>query len=160
MIRPYRPEDLPAIMDIGNRAWQGIYDMFEAVYGPELFSVLVPDRTRKKGEQVRRHCEQHPDWVYVCEEDDGRIVGFVTFQLDRVRGIGEIGNNAVDPDCGLKGRGRQMYLAVLERFRSEGMRYAKVSTGMDPAHAPARRAYERVGFDIRHENVTYYRKLT
>ena len=159
MIRAYRPEDLPVLMDIGNRAWRKIYDMFEATYGSELFSILVPDRTKVKGEQVHRHCLQHPDWVYVCEEDDGRTVGFATFLLDPERGIGEIGNNAVDPECGLKGRGQQMYRAILDRFRAEGMKYAKVTTGMDPAHGPARRAYERAGFDIHHENVTYYKKI-
>jgi len=159
MIRAYKPEDIPVLMDIGNRAWQAIYDMFETVFGSELFSIRVPDRTTAKGEQVRRHCMVHPDWVYVCEEEDGRVVGFVTFLLDPDRKIGEIGNNAVDPECGLKGRGQQMYRAVLDRFQAEGMKYAKVTTRMDSAHAPARRAYERAGFDIRHEDVTYYKKL-
>jgi ribosomal protein S18 acetylase RimI-like enzyme len=113
----------------------------------------------KKGNAVRAHCEKHPEWVYVCEEEDGRITGFVTFRLDYQRRIGEIGNNAVDPDCGLKGRGQQMYRAVLDTFEREGMLYAKVSTGMDWAHARARRAYERAGFDIHHEDITYYKRL-
>ena len=39
------------------------------------------------------------------------------------------------------------------------MTYAKVATGLDDAHAPARRAYERAGFDIKVEDVTYYKKL-
>ena len=52
-----------------------------------------------------------------------------------------------------------MYAAVLDHFRSQGMLYAKVVTGMDYAHEPARRAYERAGFNIRHEDVTYYMKL-
>ena len=73
--------------------------------------------------------------------------------------IGEIGNNAVDPQCELKGIGQQMYRAVFEHFRRHGLLYAKVQTGLDEAHARARRAYDRAGFDIRHEDVTYYRKL-
>ncbi len=159
MIRPYRPDDLAAVMDIANRAWQPIYDMFEQTYGPELFAIITPARSTKKGNAVRAHCEQHPDWVYVCEEADGRLSGFVTFHLDYRRRIGEIGNNAVDPDLGLKGRGQQMYRAVFERFEREGMLYAKVSTGLDWAHARARRAYERAGFDIHHEDITYYKRL-
>ncbi|HEY63245.1 MAG TPA: GNAT family N-acetyltransferase [Caldilineae bacterium] len=158
MIRPYRPEDLPIIMDIGNRAWREIYRMFRETYGDELFELLVPDERTAKGEQIRAHCERHPEWTFVCEEG-GRIVGFVTFTLDYERRIGEIGNNAVDPDCGLKGIGQQMYAAVLEYFRSQGMLYAKVVTGLDDAHARARRAYERAGFNIRHENVVYFKKL-
>ena len=96
--------------------------------------------------------------VYICEED-GRIVGFVTFTLNFDQKIGDIGNNAVEPDWRLQGIGQQMYQAVLEYFRAHNMVYAKVHTGLDYAHAPARRAYERSGFNIRHEDVVYYMKL-
>ena len=155
MIRSYQSADLPVIMDIANRAWRGIYRMFREAYGEALFGVIVPDVETVKGEQIRTHCAAHPDQILICEES-GAIVGFVTFHLDAERGIGTIGNNAVDPACGLKGIGQQMYAAVFARFRAEGMRFAKVTTGLDEAHAPARRAYERAGFNLRHEDVTYY----
>ena len=158
MIRGYRPDDLDTIMDIGNRAWREIYAMFRACYGDELFELLVPDQDTVKGEQIRSHCQRHPDWVVICEEED-RIVGFAAFRLSKESRIGEIGNNAVDPACGLKGIGQQMYRAVLAHFRSHGMVYAKVQTGLDHAHARARRAYQRAGFDISHQDVEYYQKL-
>ena len=158
MIREYRPDDLETIMDIGNRAWREIYAMFRERYGDELFQLVVPDVSTVKGAQIKRHCERHPEWVYVCEED-GRLVGFVTFTVRTDTKIGEIGNNAVDPDCGLKGIGQQMYKAVFGYFREHELIYAKVNTGLDDAHARARRAYERAGFDIHHENVDYYMRL-
>ena len=158
MIRPYKPSDLPALMDIGNRAWRPIYDMYERCRGYELARLLVPDRGTAKSDQIRAFAEHSPERLVICEEG-GRVVGFLTFSLDREKGIGTIGNNAVDPECGLKGMGQQMYRAVLERFRQEGMRFAKVTTGLDEAHAPARRAYERAGFNLRQEDVTYYMKL-
>lgn len=158
MIRNYKIEDLPVIMDIANRAWQGIYDMYLDAYGKELFEIITPDRLTVKGEQIQSHCKKHPDWIFICEEEE-KIVGFATFHIDSEKKIGEIGNNAVDPGCGLKGIGQQMYKAVLERFSREGMKYAKVGTGLDPAHAPARRAYERAGFNIKTENVVYYKRL-
>ncbi len=158
MIRTYKPEDLPAVMDIANRAWREIYKMFRESYGDELFQIIVPDETTSKGKQVKSHCERHPEWVFVCEEE-ACIVGFVTFSLDLNRNIGIIGNNGKDLDCGLKGIGQQMYKAVLEYFREHGMVYAKVGTGLDYAHAPARKAYKRAGFNLCHENVDYYMKL-
>ena len=91
-MRAFKPEDLATVVDIGNRAWRGIYRMFRETYGDELFKIMVPDEKTAKGEQ--------------------------------------------------------------------GMRYARVSTGLDDAHAPARRAYERAGFDICHENMTYFAKLS
>ena len=158
MIRPYAPNDLETIAAIGDRAWRGIYRMFGQAYGEELFAILVPDRNTSKGDQIRSHCQRHPDQVFVCQEQD-RIVGFVTFRLDLDKKIGTIGNNAVDPDCGLKGIGQQLYAAVLSHFKEQGMTYAQVRTGLDPAHAPARRAYQRAGFDISHQDVTYFKKL-
>ena len=158
MIRPCQAEDVDAIKQIGNRAWQPIYDMYAETFGDELFGHVVPDRHSSKGEQIQSQRDHRPDCIYVCEVE-GTIVGFVTFYLDRDSGIGTIGNNAVDPECGLKGIGQQLYAATLLRFREEGLSFAKVGTGLDDAHAPARRAYERAGFDIRHEDVTYFMKL-
>ena len=158
MIRPYEAADLATIMDIGNRAWRGIHGMFRRCYGDELFEVIVPDEAVRKGRQIKAHCEAHPEWVFVCRER-GRIVGFVTFIIHPGGKIGEIGNNAVDGECGLKGVGQQMYAAVLDHFRRLGLRFAKVHTGLDEAHARARGAYERAGFDIHHEEVTYHMKL-
>lgn len=158
MMRLYREEDLPRVMEIANAAWQEIYKMRRECYGDELFSILVPDPGCGKGDEVREYISMYPGWAFVCEEE-GTLVGFVTFRLDHEKKIGEIMNNAVDPKCNLKGMGQQMYKAVLQRFRDEGMRYAHVWTGLDYAHAPARRAYERAGFNIRREDVRYYMKL-
>jgi hypothetical protein len=40
-----------------------------------------------------------------------------------------------------------------------GMRVATVGTGGDPSHAPARRAYEKAGFNLQIPSVWMYRKL-
>ena len=157
-MRQFHPRDLEVVVDIGNRAWQRIYDMFLETYGTDLFEILIPDRKTQKGEQVRAKCTSRPQEVLVCESG-GAIIGFVTFSLDLQRKIGQITNNAADPSCKLQGIGQSMYAAVFEIFRAEGMKYAKVTTGEDWAHAPARRAYERAGFDIPHSDVTYHMKL-
>ena len=132
--------------------------MYRRLYGEELFQLLRPNAATTKGEAIKAQCEAHPEWTLVCEEA-GRIVGFITFFIDTEKGIGEIGNNAVDLDGGLKGLGQQMYKAVLDRFRQQGLRFARVSTGLDEAHARARRAYERAGFNIHEEGATYYMEL-
>ena len=158
MIRPYGSADLETIMDIGNQAWREIYRMFRRCYGDELFRLLMPQSDTVKGEQIRAHCERHPDWTLICEED-GRVCGFVTFRLDPDRGLGEIGNTAVRPELRGRGYAQQLYAAALDRFRQAGLRFAKVHTGLDEAHAPARRAYEKAGFNLRHEDVEYFQKL-
>lgn len=157
MIRPYRPEDLAAIMAIGDRAWQPIYAHLRIFLGPEVSDAIRPEAATAKGRQIRDACECHPDRMLVCERG-GRVVGFCTLILDQA-GVGEIGNNAVDPASGEKGVGQEMYLAAFAWFRAHGCLVAKVTTGLDESHAPARRAYERAGFDRSCSAITYYRHL-
>ena len=81
------------------------------------------------------------------------------FYLDYKRRLGSISNNASDPLAGEKGVGHEMYTFVLDYFRKEGMKVAMVHTGLDEAHAPARRAYERMGFDKTVPEVLYFKEL-
>jgi hypothetical protein len=53
-----------------------------------------------------------------------------------------------------------MYRAALDRFRSLGLRFAHVDTGLDDAHIPARRAYEAAGFDRAVPNVDLWLDLS
>lgn len=48
---------------------------------------------------------------------------------------------------------------VLNRFRSEGLKYAEVRTGLNDAQAPARRTYESAGFNIAKPEVKFYTYL-
>ena len=82
-----------------------------------------------------------------------------TMFIDPERCIGTILNNAVDPAAQGQGVGTAMYERVLTLFRDAGMEYARVHTGLDEGHAPARRAYEKAGFDLSIPDVTYYQKL-
>ena len=159
MIRALETKDIPLLIDIGNRAWKPIYDKYRKIYGEELFLFLNPNFKTSKGDEIYHKCENEPEEVLVCEEEN-RIVGFITFSIDKARQIGIISNNAVDPECGLKGLGQQMYKAILSLFRKKGLKYVKVSTGLDEAHTPARRAYERAGFNISRSEITYYMKLS
>ncbi|NLZ60608.1 MAG: GNAT family N-acetyltransferase [Lentisphaerae bacterium] len=159
MMRPYEESDLAIVMDIANRAWAPIRQMARQALGDQISDLLNPEGDDKsKGEQVRSQAENDPGQFWVCEEQ-GKIVGFITFAVNKNTSSGEILNNAVDPSCGLKGIGQQMYKAVLEHFRAAGLTYARVGTGLDWAHAPARRAYERAGFNRKLENVVYYMEL-
>ena len=92
-------------------------------------------------------------------ELEGRVVGFITYTLSRETAFAEIGNNAVDPECQGLGIGTDMYRYVLDVFREEGLKFAKVNTGLDRAHAPARAAYEKAGFTQFIPMVCYYQEL-
>ena len=158
MLRNYRPEDLDKLVAIADRAWQPIQEAYRRAYGDDLFNLLFPTPETRVGEDMRREIDQHPDQVLVYEQD-GRVVAFIIYYLEQGGRIGVIGRNAVDPAHQGKGISSTLYEAVLEVFRKQDAQYARVTTGLDDGHAPARRAYQRVGFNIHHSLITYYRRL-
>jgi ribosomal protein S18 acetylase RimI-like enzyme len=157
-IRPFRTEDTATVVEIANLAWERIHDSHRAIFGAELYAVLFPEDRERKGNEMRRHCAHTPDRIWICELHE-RPVGFIMWSMDVTKRIGTVGNNGLHPDVDGQGLGTFMYRSLLEHFRAKGMRHAKVHTGLDEGHAPARRAYERMGFNIRHEAVDYYMEL-
>ena len=156
-MREYRDDDLSVVMDIGNKAWREIRKMSRDALGDGISDVLFPDGDEKsKGLQLKAQIESGKYGIAVCEHA-GEVVGFITYL--RSGQVGEICNNAAKSGTGLKGIGQCMYQFLLEKFRSEGVKVVKVTTGLDYAHAPARRAYERAGFSRHLDSTTYYMEL-
>ena len=158
MIRLFQPSDLEPMVAIARKAWKKIFEGFHQQLGDELYTILYGNRLQDKRHQLTEFTAKFPRQCYVCERN-GKIVGFVTFGLIRETKTGFLTNNAADPDSGEKGVGQEMYAAVFERMRQEGMIAVTVSTGLDEGHAPARRAYERAGFEKNLKSVTYCKKL-
>lgn len=162
MIRRFQPDDLPVIMEIGRSTWRESEQLNKQAYGEDLYKLFPKEIDEEIGDFIARatkyHCEKWPDTVYICEED-GRVVGYLLLELYPEEGVGEIGINALIPEYRGKGFGQQMYRAAIDRCRKEGMRYARVGVGLDPASERARKAYERAGFNIRHGGINYYMRL-
>ena len=159
VIRELKPTDVEAVVEIAMAAWKPIFDVRRGIMGEELFAATHPDWRRRKAEQVRKACDADSAAAVRVVEKTGRVVGFISFYTSDTSKVAEIGNNAVHPDFQGQGIGTAMYEDVFERMRGLGMRFVKVVTGGDPAHAPARRAYEKTGFGIQIPVVNYYRRL-
>ena len=63
------------------------------------------------------------------------------------------------PEYKKKGIGSMLYQKMMDSMKAEGFQYVSVSTGLDDAHAPARKAYERAGFQKNLPSVRYFQKL-
>lgn len=158
IFRAAREDDFADIRRIARAAWTPIYAYFREAMGEDLYAREYPgDPLERKADSVESYFRAHPDQAFVVELE-GRVVGFCTYAL-RDNGVGVINNNAIDPAVQGQGLGSAMYREVLDRMRAAGMVYATVHTGLDPAHAPARRAYERVGFEPIRPHVEYYQRL-
>jgi ribosomal protein S18 acetylase RimI-like enzyme len=159
VVRDLEPGDVEAVVDIAVAAWGPIFASFRRILGDELFAAHCPDPREEKARQVRSACQADSRALVCVAELDGRVVGFATFYPNVKPGLGEIGNNAVHPDYQGRGIAGRMYEHAFGRLKALGMRFVKVNTGGDASHAPARRAYEKAGFNVALPGVTYFRKL-
>ena len=158
-IRDLAPSDIDTIVTIALAAWQPVYDSYRHIMGKEIFAAAYPHWRQQKAREIRNVCEPAAGAMVCVAERDGRAVGFAAAYVNKRTGMGHIGNNAVHPEYQTQGIATRMYTHLLNRLRASGMQVAKVYTGGDPSHAPARRAYEKVGFHVTVPSVAYYRKL-
>ena len=111
-----------------------------------MFKLVYPDWKTSNQVYVRALCQgEDRDKVLVVEED-GLVIGFISYFLKLEKKSGEIGINAVHPEFQNRGVGTMMYEHVLGRMEEQGIEIVEVGTGGDPSHIAARRAYEKCGF--------------
>lgn len=94
----------------------------------------------------------------ILAEVDGQAVGFAVYELDDTTRIGNVSDNAVLPEYRNRGIGAQLLAHVLNLMKEAGMELAQVSTGLEDAYAPARRMYERQGFEAIYQSVFYMKQ--
>jgi GNAT superfamily N-acetyltransferase len=148
LIRAASNADAAYLEDVRRAAFAPVFASFRAILGEDISRVTQARDDRAQAEYLAYLLNADSGWELYVAEQAGRVVGFVSVQLNRETTIGEIGLNAVHPDWAGAGIGTAMYEVVLDRMRQAGMRVATVSTGGDSSHAPARRAYQKAGFHV------------
>jgi ribosomal protein S18 acetylase RimI-like enzyme len=145
LIRPFRSDDLAAVVRLSLAAWAPIFRSFRDVLGEDLYARLYPDWTASQAADVERVCTAGTHTVGVADVS-GAVAGFVAYTLDAATKVGEVYMLAVDPAHQRRGLGTRLNAYALDRLREAGMEVAQVGTGGDPGHAPARRTYEKAGY--------------
>ena len=156
IIRLAEERDVERLVSIARNEWSAVYDGYRDQLGDELFAMVYPTPLDTKEAQIRGVALGGCCYV---TEIDGTVAGFVTYQYDEKLKIGAISNNAVSAEFRGMGIAPRMYEFIFELLRSKGALAVRVMTGLDDAHAPARRAYEKAGFSANLPSVTYYKKL-
>lgn len=146
VIRPASAHDVPYLQIVRRAAFAPVFASFRAILGDELDALVHANADQEQADLLAAMFTPDTPWEVHVAERDGVIVGFVSVRLNADTKLGEIGLNAVHPDHAGHGVGTAMYEHALARMKAAGMRVATVSTGGDPSHAPARRAYEKAGF--------------
>ena len=144
-IRTYRDNDLESLVELGLRAWQPVFESWSEILGDRLYDLAYPDWRSKQASQIRRTCLDSAARTLVAEIG-GLVAGFavVTVQADRPLGTatGEVEMIAVHPAAQRSGAGRRLMEEALEIMRGAGCALARIGTGGDEGHAPARSLYE------------------
>jgi GNAT superfamily N-acetyltransferase len=159
LMRGANADDAPRLEEVRRAAFAPVFASFRALLGEDIYHLAQVREDEAQARYLASLLAPDSGWEVYVGEQAGIVVGFVSLQLNRDTTIGEIGLNAVHPDWAGAGIGTAMYEFAVSRMREAGMRVATVSTGGDPSHAPARRAYEKAGFNVGIPSVWLCQKL-
>jgi GNAT superfamily N-acetyltransferase len=147
-IRRANRSELPVLQTIREAAFAPVFASFRAILGDAIYEVAQAKDDEGHAGYLESLFAQDSVWVVHAVDLDDRTVGFMALRFDPDAGLGEIGLNAVHPDVAGQGIGTALYDFALDEMTDAGLAVAVVGTGGDPSHAPARRAYEKAGFDV------------
>ena len=155
VMRPGTPADMARVQEIVEDIWAigsdfALEEEFGAIGDERWDRWLVPKIMSRVWAEISS---------LIVTEVDGEVVGFITYGTDGARRVGSIHYNGVSPDYAGRGIGSAQVARVLEVFREAGMEYATVGTGLNEGHAPARRVYEKNGFEPVIEYIMYAQRL-
>lgn len=145
-IRPVREADIADVVEFSLLAWEPVFHSFERLLGHEIYSLVWPEWRTSQREAIEALCQTGGRSIVYVAELDGRVVGFVAYELNVQDKTGEVIMLAVHPDYQDGGIGTTLNTFALTKMAESGIRLARVETGGDPGHAPARRSYEKAGY--------------
>jgi ribosomal protein S18 acetylase RimI-like enzyme len=153
-IRPYRPDDLPALRRLTVESFTGV--TLEQNVEDALGVLNGRDWKWRKERHVDDDVAANPGGVFVAESG-GAVVGYVSTRIDRDAGRGRIPNLAVDAALRGHGLGRRLIEHALDYFRREGLAYAVIETMAQ--NAVGNHLYPSCGFAEVARQVHFARRL-
>jgi ribosomal protein S18 acetylase RimI-like enzyme len=144
-IRPVGDADVDDLVRLSLLAWEPVFRSFEQLLGPAVYSLIWPDWRAGQKEAIETVCRDGEKTTVWVAEAEGMVVGFVAYTLNEDQ-TGEVQLLAVHPAYQNRGIGTELNVFALQKMKESGMVMAKVETGGDSSHAPARRSYEKAGY--------------
>ncbi len=157
--RPARESDRAPLEAIRAAAFKPVFASFRQILGDVIYEAAQAHEDADQVNLLAAMFDAESIWRLTVAETATALVGFVSVRIDADNGFGEIGLNAIAPEYAGRGYGSLMYEHALQQMRDAGVGVATVATGGDPSHAPARRAYEKAGFDVAIPSVWLCRTL-
>ncbi len=154
MIRPFRPTDREALIELTTLAFDGVSidQNIEALHGV----IAGVGWRERKASHVESDIMMNPAGIFVFE-DAGRPVAYVSCRFDSRTRIGSIPNLAVHPAHQGKGIGRRLLEAAFAYLRSCGMKFVRIETLEQNRRCVA--LYPRLGFREVARQIHYIKSL-
>jgi hypothetical protein len=116
-IRPSVDSDLAGIVELSLLAWEPVFESFEKVLGPRIFSILYPDWRKSQAEGVEGAYRATDKYHTLVAELDGRVAGFIAYELKGE--TGEVILLAVHPECD----DLSMHISMIGNWEEQGFRH-------------------------------------
>lgn len=154
MIRKAVKSDLKRVKEITKICFDGISidHNIEKLYG----KIGGLNWKQRKASDIDEDHEADGE-IFVAEENN-KIVGYITTQIDRYTKNGSIPNLAVLPEYQKRGIGKCLIEKALDYFRSEGMLLAKIETLEQ--NEVGKCFYPKMGFQEVARQIHYVKKLS
>ncbi len=158
-IRPVCNSDVRDLVRLSLLAWAPVFSSFERVLGHNIYTLIWPDWRTSQREAIETVCSDGEKTIVWVAELDGIVVGFLAYELNLKDKTGEVQLLAVHPQYQNLGIGTELNTFALRTMKDSGMTMARVETGGDASHAPARKSYEKAGYTAL-PLVRYFKDLT
>ena len=145
-IRPVCDADVETLVQLSLSAWDPIFASFEHILGTTIYRLIWPDWQASQRAGIETVCRDREKFKVLVAEFEEKVVGFLAYELNIQDKVGEVQLLAVQPAYQNRGIGTALNNFALDEMRESGMKMAKVETGGDSSHAPARRSYEKAGY--------------
>ena len=157
--RPSDAAERETIAALAVEAWRPVWDTARINLGDEIFAAQGDLKAAKYSSTLNMLSQD--DYFGYGLYIGGQLAGFCSWYISDAPGgkCGVVGLNGVSN--AFKGRrlGLVMQNYIVKDMLENDVKYSKVLTGLDDGHAPARKTYERSGFDKSIPSIRYYRKL-
>lgn len=148
-IRPYTPDDRAAALDLVIAVWAPVFVGMRAALPAYVYDSFYPEgweaRQRSDiGALLDAASDAQPAWI---AEDEGAIAGLLIAAAHEGDSMGEVVLIGTHPDHQRRGIAKALTEEALSWMQARGLTFAMTETGADEGHAPARSAYEALGFE-------------
>lgn len=146
-IVPYRKAFRDQVVALAIRAWDPVFAKTRNDVPRFVYDAFYPEGWQaRQTADVGRLLDSEAENVWLAIQE-GDLAGFIGLRLHPADQMGEVAIVAVSPDRQRQGIGRQLMEFAERHIRGRGLRMVMVETVGDSGHAPARRAYEALGYE-------------